>query len=39
MIAPLIILAIGAIFAGMVFKGLFIGHEIAYEFWGQSIKF
>ncbi len=39
MIAPLIILAIGAIFAGMVFKGLFIGHEMTYEFWGQSIKF
>ncbi len=39
MIAPLIILAIGAIFAGMLFKGLFIGHEMAYEFWGQSIKF
>ncbi len=39
MIAPLIILAIGAIFAGMAFKGLFIGHEIAYEFWAQSIKF
>ncbi len=39
MIAPLIILAIGAIFAGMAFKGLFIGHEIAYEFWGKSIKF
>ena len=33
MIAPLVILAIGAIFAGMAFKGLFIGHEIAYEFW------
>ncbi len=39
MISPLIILAIGAIFAGMVFKGLFIGHETAYEFWGKSIKF
>ena len=39
MIVPLVILAIGAVFAGMAFKGLFIGHEIAYEFWGQSIKF
>ncbi len=39
MIAPLVILAIGAIFAGIAFKGLFIGHEIAYEFWGKSIKF
>ena len=32
MIAPLVILALGAIFAGMAFKDLFIGHEIAYEF-------
>ena len=39
MIAPLIVLAIGAIFAGMAFKGLFIGHEISYEFWAESIKF
>ncbi len=39
MISPLIILAIGSIFAGIVFKDLFIGHEITYEFWGQSIKF
>jgi NADH-quinone oxidoreductase subunit L len=39
MIFPLIILAIGAIFAGMTFKDMFIGHETAYEFWGQSIKF
>ena len=39
MIFPLIILAIGAIFAGMMFKDMFIGHETAYEFWGQSIKF
>ena len=39
MIVPLVILAVGAIFAGMAFKGLFIGHEIAYEFWGKSIKF
>ncbi len=39
MIIPLIILAIGAIFAGLLFKDLFIGHEISYEFWGSSIKF
>ena len=39
MIAPLIILAIGAIFAGMFFKELFIGHETMYNFWGNSIKF
>ena len=39
MIAPLIILAIGAIFAGMFFKELFIDHETMYNFWGNSIKF
>jgi len=39
MIIPLIILAIGAIFAGILFKDLFIGHDISYEFWGNSIKF
>ena len=39
MIIPLIILATGAIFAGLLFKDLFIGHEISYEFWGSSIKF
>ena len=39
MILPLIILAIGAIFAGFLFKDLFIGHETSYEFWSNSIKF
>ena len=39
MLVPLIILALGAIFAGILFKGLFIGHDISYEFWGSSIKF
>jgi len=39
MIVPLIILAIGAIFAGILFKDLFIGHETSYKFWGDSIKF
>jgi len=39
MLIPLIILAIGAIFAGILFKGLFIGHGVSYEFWGNSIKF
>tara|TARA_B100000579_G_scaffold18813_1_gene13208 strand:- start:698 stop:2611 length:1914 start_codon:yes stop_codon:yes gene_type:complete len=39
MLIPLIILAIGAIFAGVLFKSLFIGHDISYEFWGDSIKF
>ena len=35
----MIILAIGAIFAGFLFKDLFIGHETSYEFWSNSIKF
>ncbi len=39
MLLPLIILAIGAIFAGILFKELFIGHETSYEFWSNSIKF
>ena len=39
MLIPLIILAIGAIFSGILFKDLFIGHDISYEFWGSSIKF
>ena len=39
MLVPLIILALGAIFAGILFKGLFIGHEVSYDFWGSSIKF
>jgi len=39
MLIPLIILAIGAIFAGILFKDLFIGHETSYEFWSNSIKF
>ena len=39
MLLPLVILAVGAIFAGILFKDLFIGHEISYSFWGSSIKF
>ena len=39
MLIPLIILAIGAIFAGFLFKDLFIGHVGESNFWGQSIKF
>ena len=39
MIVPLIILAVGAIFAGILFKDLFIGHHTSYDFWGSSIKF
>ena len=39
MLLPLLVLAIGAIFAGILFKGLFIGHEMSYDFWSSSIKF
>jgi NADH-quinone oxidoreductase subunit L len=36
---PLVILAIGAIFAGFLFKDLFIGHGGENYFWSDSIKF
>ena len=39
MLTPLIILAIGAIFAGYFFKELFIGHSSSNYFWTDSIKF
>jgi len=39
MILPLIVLAIGAIFVGFLFKDLFIGHGDINNFWGESIKF
>ena len=39
MILPLIILSIGAIFSGFLFKDLFIGHGEVNYFWGESIKF
>ena len=39
MLIPLIILSIGAIFAGILFKELFIGTESSYLFWRDSIKF
>ena len=39
MLLPLLVLAIGSIFAGILFKGLFIGHEMSYDFWGSSVKF
>jgi len=39
MLIPLIVLAIGAIFAGFLFKDLFIGHGGENHFWGESIKF
>ncbi len=38
MLIPLFILSIGAIFAGVLFKGLFIGSGENY-FWAESIKF
>ena len=39
MIIPLIILAIVAIFSGIFFKDLLIGHNSSAEFWKDSIKF
>jgi NADH-quinone oxidoreductase subunit L len=39
MIIPLVVLSIGAIFAGFLFKDLFIGHGEENIFWGESIKF
>jgi NADH-quinone oxidoreductase subunit L len=39
MLLPLMVLAVGAIFAGFLFKDLFIGHEGSNYFWGNSIKF
>jgi NADH-quinone oxidoreductase subunit L len=38
MLLPLIILSVGAIFAGFLFKDLFIGHGDNSYFWGESIK-
>jgi NADH:ubiquinone oxidoreductase subunit 5 (chain L)/Multisubunit Na+/H+ antiporter, MnhA subunit len=39
MLIPLIVLAIGALFAGYFFKELFIGHSSSNNFWTDSIKF
>ncbi|MDA9085180.1 NADH-quinone oxidoreductase subunit L, partial [Candidatus Pelagibacter sp.] len=39
MLLPLIVLSIGAIFSGFLFKDLFIGHGGENNFWGDSIKF
>ena len=39
MLIPLIVLAIGAVFAGYFFKELFIGHPSSNNFWIDSIKF
>ena len=38
MLVPLFILSIGAVFAGFLFKGLFIGYG-ENLFWAESIKF
>jgi NADH-quinone oxidoreductase subunit L len=39
MLLPLVILAIGSIFAGFLFKDLFVGHGGENNFWADSIKF
>tara|TARA_B100000686_G_scaffold151443_1_gene158728 strand:- start:229 stop:2142 length:1914 start_codon:yes stop_codon:yes gene_type:complete len=39
MLIPLIMLAIGSVFAGYLFKELFIGHQSDSNFWQDSIKF
>ena len=39
MTIPLVILAVGSIFAGYFFKVLFISHEESYQFWNSSIFF
>ena len=39
MLIPLVLLSIGAIFAGYVFKELFIGYEGSTDFWQNSIFF
>ena len=39
MLIPLVILSVGAIFSGFLFKDLFIGHGDHAYFWGDSIKF
>ena len=39
MLLPLIILSIGAVFAGFLFKDLFMGNGELNNFWGDSIKF
>ncbi len=39
MLIPLILLSIGAIGSGFLFKDLFIGHEVSYLFWKNSILF
>jgi NADH-quinone oxidoreductase subunit L len=36
MLIPLIVLAVGALFAGFVFEGYFVGHDL-HQFWGHAI--
>ena len=39
MLIPLLVLAIGAVFAGFLFKNILIGNESTYQYWGNSIFF
>tara|TARA_Y100000590_G_scaffold331009_1_gene376072 strand:- start:437 stop:2350 length:1914 start_codon:yes stop_codon:yes gene_type:complete len=39
MLIPLLVLAIGAIFSGFLFKNIFIGYDSGYQFWANSILF
>ena len=39
MLIPLIILAVGSIFAGFIFKDLFMGYGSFIDFWQNSIFF
>ncbi len=39
MLIPLVLLSIGAIFAGLIFKELFLGHDGINEFWRGSLFF
>ncbi len=39
MLIPLVLLSIGALFAGFLFKELFIGYEVLNNFWRDSIFF
>jgi len=39
MLVPLILLAIGAVFSGFIFRDLFIGHDSGNNFWQDSILF
>ncbi|MEO6092632.1 MAG: NADH-quinone oxidoreductase subunit L [Novosphingobium sp.] len=39
MLVPLVLLSIGAVFAGFVFSGAFVGPETGGEFWRGSVAF